>query len=1206
MAQRLHLLSRMGIFYSRISWFVTVFLILLNACSSSPQSFNKKPLTGEQVTQSTLEESPENVPERGNPIDGDHNPDGLSGEEAPGTTLFLPNPLPVPGQLLPDNKIPGRSPFDIPQGDSNRAESTFNQAFGRTELSRQIIFYEPFENLNSNFNASNSFFKNISPGVSGKAVLIEDLSDAGLGPLTLSAEGNEIHVFTPAQKNEAQYLRECQALRINPQANALAFYENSPEIFVDLQDTSILQLSSKVRGKGSVYGAAIKIKFYDAQDREIPVTKHTANLGNKVDLESCNGDFQAFQASINLQAFFDRRKNEGEARIPAKASVVFGLNLYDGGMIQTKDFKIAQNEGAAVFEDHVTATVPFSLDFFFKSDPFRLPLPGNSELASFQLGENKFQIKIEGAHLVVTGQNGAFRLSHPITLDPYYWNQVGLTVSAQEAHLFINGEEVAHQAGAFGAQELSRWSWGRSGNETAGFPGMLDEFRVYQGALQNFCRSCAVDETGILPIAQEAYQIQGPQYQPLDEKIAKAFKIKAAPNEYEAATFALYSEKNWPNVKLNVSDLRGPGVISSQNIDVRVIGFWKQLTQSKINNVTFEGSPRGSFTKLVPELLLYDERDVQNLIGQTRFEPWPDNPEKKRVVFPVMQGKEHFRVDLSPFKRAQFIASVHIPANLPPGTYTGSIDVMQNQQNLKRIPFQVEVLNIHLPDTQDIPQIFSLYYKSNFTGSVDRVSPERFRMEVEDIRKHGTNMFAVDLMDNSGVNYNPDDPNLGYNQAIQLAQNLHFRYLLFSRCERNGFPSVNWGPYDKAKRIFQDVFCYAQDEPDNPSHIQGEISHVARIHNKWTMPDERNFSNIQNRNALQNLLHRLPENEQPKAASAIQKEYQLRMSNPQSPYLNGIPENHCARKNANNQFEYYSGGTLFDCPAFTSYQGLMDRLGNPTWRELGISEVKLDLSILSMFWKNPITRFDGVSQRNVMVDYVKALLQNQDRTRSNVNKEIIYYSPAYDEEMPISRIYNGVFPWLSRLNGTIPYAYYHPDYRGCKADMNQEGEFDRCRALFQQNPDNMGELTSDPYNDFDQIASGRPEEFSANPDNSLLFLIKDQFLVYPADILNPHGERVPVSIPTLNWESFREGIDDYRYFLAFCKKLKPQLDYGECPYDAEVQRALAPLLDPYKQAWMAELNNPTNQDTPYRGKNIKAMVPTLPELRKQLIQMILQ
>jgi hypothetical protein len=255
---------------------------------------------------------------------------------------------------------------------------------------------------------------------------------------------------------------------------------------------------------------------------------------------------------------------------------------------------------------------------------------------------------------------------------------------------------------------------------------------------------------------------------PDDGRLNGELRIVAAQDEFEPASFQLYSFTGRKDVKLAVSALKGPGdaFIPAGELDLKVVKVWFQNGNAWISYFADVG------LKLVPELLLHDENmvkvDSQEVANYARLK----DPSGERWVWisaPRKLETSTFSPTLEPFEDApsllpvalpagefkQFFLTAHVPKNQTPGVYQGAVTVTDGSKSLIEIPVSVRVLPFELPRPRpyfDLKRDFLVSVMGGTTlsgmkrlfGGDEKLATEKYRQYLVNQRNHGIFNPVVD------------------------------------------------------------------------------------------------------------------------------------------------------------------------------------------------------------------------------------------------------------------------------------------------------------------------------------------------------------------------------------------------------------------------------------------------------------------------------
>jgi hypothetical protein len=171
------------------------------------------------------------------------------------------------------------------------------------------------------------------------------------------------------------------------------------------------------------------------------------------------------------------------------------------------------------------------------------------------------------------------------------------------------------------------------------------------------------DESCALWWAEGAYKIM--RTDPVPSGKIHAVKLTAAANEYESFQLVLFPSIAINNFKIVVGDLRNEsgGSISASQITVRKVEYVQVI------------QPTDDYGK----------------------PGWYPDP------LPLLEQP----IDLSAGINSPFFITIHVPASVRPGIYTGSLQLAGNEWN-KILPLSVEVWHFSLPDQPSVRSSFGI------------------------------------------------------------------------------------------------------------------------------------------------------------------------------------------------------------------------------------------------------------------------------------------------------------------------------------------------------------------------------------------------------------------------------------------------------------------------------------------------------------------
>lgn len=218
-------------------------------------------------------------------------------------------------------------------------------------------------------------------------------------------------------------------------------------------------------------------------------------------------------------------------------------------------------------------------------------------------------------------------------------------------------------------------------------------------------------------------------------------------DEYESASFAVYTQQNLENFRLEIRDLRfGNHVLPKSSFDPFVVKCWYQAGR----DVMFHDGIK----RLVPELLLKDDALVKvdtknetNFVrstaedGSTRYLPASGKDPKALEALRPMDAAKLQPTTIPGKTLKQFWLTLHIPKNAVAGTYTGSLRLSAKSINSVDVPVEVTVHDFELAQPG---VIYSIYYAGKLSVEQPRgtiaahyKSEEQMRAELNDMFAHG-------------------------------------------------------------------------------------------------------------------------------------------------------------------------------------------------------------------------------------------------------------------------------------------------------------------------------------------------------------------------------------------------------------------------------------------------------------------------------------
>ncbi len=213
--------------------------------------------------------------------------------------------------------------------------------------------------------------------------------------------------------------------------------------------------------------------------------------------------------------------------------------------------------------------------------------------------------------------------------------------------------------------------------------------------------------------------------------------VQSCPEEYISASFALKSDTNIQDISIEISDI---GLIPKENIDIRVVKCWYQRGDD-FNH------PAMDIKLYLPELLLHDDElvttDFVSMSEGTNYIKTTTG----NLVEVTTKGEGSKTMDirdadtLQPFDLAtnenkQFWITILIP-DIIASTYSGTINIKQNNQVLESLEIQVEVLPFKLPESSVQSSIYYSNYINGRTLGHRSRDATQIRAEYENLKAHG-------------------------------------------------------------------------------------------------------------------------------------------------------------------------------------------------------------------------------------------------------------------------------------------------------------------------------------------------------------------------------------------------------------------------------------------------------------------------------------
>lgn len=206
--------------------------------------------------------------------------------------------------------------------------------------------------------------------------------------------------------------------------------------------------------------------------------------------------------------------------------------------------------------------------------------------------------------------------------------------------------------------------------------------------------------------------------------------VRACRGEYEPASFVVYPTEADVVVEVKVGVLAGDaGALPPGAVDVRAVKRWLQSNHNDIR--------RGPSRLLLPELLLHDDSLVKQETSENYVKlKYPDGksswlhvssnkkPEAGEVEYysaenaPISDAPSLQPVSIRRCTAKQFWITVHVPEDAKPGTYRGTIEVTARPGGTATLSLDVEVLPFELAAN---PLESSLYFHWTWSHHFDAI-----------------------------------------------------------------------------------------------------------------------------------------------------------------------------------------------------------------------------------------------------------------------------------------------------------------------------------------------------------------------------------------------------------------------------------------------------------------------------------------------------
>ena len=303
----------------------------------------------------------------------------------------------------------------------------------------------------------------------------------------------------------------------------------------------------------------------------------------------------------------------------------------------------------------------------------------------------------------------------------------------------------------------------------------------------------AEQQRGYIVSCRNWMQLVYPSMYPTRGETSQELTCRLSPDEYEPVTFSITSLRGLRDLKVGIAgNLRGPeeSVLQAGNVTVGVV---RTITRWLTSGKPLKPGQR------------YERRP---------FFVFPNHP----VNIPARETRE-------------FWLTVFAPPNLPPGRYTGSVNVSASGAAAFELPLHVDVLPIKLA----LPEVtYGMYYRHQ-KQLPEFQNDEFFRRSLADMKAHGMNSFSVyaDLTEkkadgtlalnaDGGSPYHYKDRSCGLNWQMNflgecgLLSSSHPLLLLADWSFYNNVELVESLKAYRIQKNWPEFLIYLVDEPSSP------------------------------------------------------------------------------------------------------------------------------------------------------------------------------------------------------------------------------------------------------------------------------------------------------------------------------------------------------------------------------------------------------
>lgn len=330
--------------------------------------------------------------------------------------------------------------------------------------------------------------------------------------------------------------------------------------------------------------------------------------------------------------------------------------------------------------------------------------------------------------------------------------------------------------------------------------------------------------------------------------LSDSISIRASPDEYTSASFVINSDQAIDNLQVSCTDLsrasssissnasfiskiafiissylsRTSSSISSNAVDIRAVKCWYQGS----HGIGYK--PSGRY--LTPELLLHDDSliDVEGDDWTQSDVTNPDGVNYLKVngnyinisnltvknyrdiisisTRPITDPTTIQPLNLSANCNKQFWITLHVPNNTKPGNYTGIIYITNNNQILKKINLELQVLSIILP-SPDLE--YCIYYRGTLEtmGSIssEDKSSEQYTAEMQNMLQHGVTTPTTMQYNNTTLLNE-----LSIRQQVGINNSNIFRWVPYGEVVESNF--ISYIKNITAPYGVNDLYIYGPDE----------------------------------------------------------------------------------------------------------------------------------------------------------------------------------------------------------------------------------------------------------------------------------------------------------------------------------------------------------------------------------------------------------